>query len=74
MNYFLRERYVAADRPAVLKIMHMIMIWYLAAVSGSIPERIWPVIIPGSETNPTANRVLIWGIIAVSMAILRAFR
>ena len=44
------------------------MIESLAAISGDTPDRIWPVIIPGSETSPTANSELIKGIIAARRA------
>jgi hypothetical protein len=42
--------------------MHMTTTWYRAATRGDDPARICPVIIPGSETSPTANSVLIVGI------------
>ena len=59
--------------PALDKIVDIIMIWYLTAINGSTPERICPVIIPGSETNPTANKEFIWGIRADLNAIFLAF-
>ena len=34
-------------------------------MTGVIPDRIWPVIIPGRDTMPTASKELIIGIKAV---------
>ena len=42
--------------------MHITIIWYRAAVNGDVPDKICPVIIPGSETSPTAKSELIIGI------------
>ena len=60
--------------PAALKIIHITMIWYLTAINGETPERIWPVIIPGSETRPTANSELVIGMSEALSAIIRACR
>jgi hypothetical protein len=51
----------AEDIPAAPKTMHITIIWYLAAINGETPLSIWPVIIPGMETRPTANRELVIG-------------
>ena len=48
--------------PVAPNSMVMTTIWYFAATKGDTPERIWPVIIPGRDTNPTANREFIVGI------------
>ena len=52
---------MADDIPVEPKIMHMTMILYFTAVIGEIPERIMPVMVPGRETSPTANRELVMG-------------
>ena len=56
-------KYRAALSPDAANSMAITTIWYLAATSGVTPERICPVIIPGSATRPTANMELITGII-----------
>mgnify|MGYP003323695398 CR=1 FL=1 len=48
--------------PTELKIIHITIILYLAAVNGDFPDKICPVIIPGSETRPTANSEFVIGI------------
>lgn len=50
------------DKPAVESNIIIIIIWYRTAIKGSTPDNICPVIIPGSETKPTASNELIWGI------------
>ena len=50
----------------------MTTIWYLTATSGDTPDRIWPVIIPGSDTTPTANSEFVIGINEVCNAVRRA--
>ena len=60
------------DRPTALKIIHITIIWYRAAVNGDIPDKICPVIIPGRETRPTAKREFITGIKDALKAILFA--
>ena len=62
----------AEESPTALKIIHITMIWYRTAISGDTPERIWPVIIPGRETNPTAKREFVIRIRAALKAMLRA--
>jgi len=62
----------AVERPADPKIMHMTIIWYLAAIKGETPDKICPVIMPGSDTSPTANKELIIGIRDALKAIFRA--
>jgi hypothetical protein len=41
-------------------------------MSGDTPDNIWPVIMPGMETSPTANSELVMGIRDALKAILRA--
>ena len=41
---------------------HMMAIWYRTAMTGSVPERIWPVIMPGKATIPVAAMVLMVGL------------
>ena len=41
---------------------HMMAIWYRTATTGSVPERIWPVIMPGKATIPVAAIVLMVGL------------
>ena len=60
------------DRPTELKIIHITIIWYRAAVNGDIPDKICPVIMPGSETRPTANSEFVIGINAVFSAMFAA--
>ena len=36
--------------------------WYFAATQGSLPPKIWPVIIPGMETTPTTFMALMSGV------------
>lgn len=62
----------AVEMPADPKIMHITIIWYLAAIKGDTPDKICPVIIPGRDTRPTANKELIIGIREALIAILRA--
>ncbi len=61
----------AVENPTALKIIHITMIWYRTAMRGEIPERICPVIIPGRDTKPTANKELVMGINAARSAIPR---
>ena len=68
-----RLRKQAEEIPAAPNTMHMTMIWYLAAISGEMPDNIWPVIMPGIETRPTANRELVIGIREDLKAMLRAW-
>ena len=44
--------------PVPPPIRKMIKIWYLTASTGSTPAKIWPVIIPGSDTSPAAAMLL----------------
>ena len=48
-------------RPVAPPMRSVIRIWYLTASCGSTPERIWPVIMPGSETIPVAAIELMIG-------------
>lgn len=52
----------AEDIPAEANNIHITIIWYLAAIRGETPDKICPVIIPGKETNPTANKEFTIGI------------
>ena len=72
VSFFSKVKKNAVVRPAEEKIMHITIIWYLAAIKGEIPDKICPVIIPGKETRPTANSELITGIIAALNAVFRA--
>ena len=45
----------------LLTMASMMAIWYLMATSGSVPDSICPVIMPGSVTMPIADMVSIWG-------------
>ena len=56
---------------AAATIMSITTIWYLMAVSGSEPARIWPVIMPGRETRPTVIRALMEGIMPALMTSRR---
>lgn len=49
--------------------MNMTTIWYRTAVSGEVPERISPVIMPGRATIPTIMRRLSIGITAALSAL-----
>ena len=62
----------AVETPADPNSMHITMIWYRTAINGETPDKIWPVIIPGSETNPTANNELVIGMSAARSAMPRA--
>ena len=65
---FWKRRKNAVDIPAEPNNIHITIIWYRAAMSGGTPDKIWPVIMPGSETSPTANNVLTWGMSAACIA------
>ena len=54
--------------PVPPPIRKMIKIWYLTASTGSTPAKIWPVIIPGSDTSPAAAMLLMVGINPARMA------
>ena len=45
-----------------------IMIWYLIATSGVLPPRIWPIMVPGSDTNPITAILAIVGLNDLEMA------
>ena len=48
-------------------IANIIAIWYFMAVTGILPPKICPVIMPGSETNPIVNIVATIGLMAAKM-------
>ena len=43
-------------------------------MSGVTPDRIWPVIMPGSDTRPTASSEFVIGISETLMAVCLASR
>lgn len=59
--------------PPLLMPMSITTIWYLMAMSGEMPDRICPVIMPGSETKPTAKKPFIRGISEALKAFNLAF-
>ena len=62
---------IAADNPVTPNSISITTIWYFAATTGETPDRICPVIMPGSATSPTAKSVLIIGMSAARIAMRR---
>ena len=53
---------IISDSMEAVKVMTIIIIWYLMATFGLLPPRICPIIVPGSATNPITEMLAISGL------------
>lgn len=51
-----------------VKVMTIIIIWYLMATLGLLPPNIWPIIVPGKATSPMTEMLAISGLKDLMMA------
>lgn len=51
-----------------VKVITIIIIWYLIAIFGLLPPSIWPIIVPGKATKPITEILAIKGLNDLMMA------